>query len=408
MAMAAQNPSMPRAYPHSDLFGDAIVGFNVKKRAGDSSYFVYFRAPSGKRLERDTNQTAVLKAIDAAKAIIRKEYGQVLASPTKATWDEANMLMKERAATDGLRSASIDYYERLIRLMRRQFPATEGPADVSLAMAEMWRKEYSRRPTRRKKLPSPHTLFNTVRGLRAMWEKWFVRTLGICSQNPWADVEEPKTDRVEVKTVSDTELTEFLAWIDSRFAGWSLPRLILTTKAMTGCRLADICSVRSEQLQAGKLVFLAEQTKGRKERKVPLPVDLFEQLKAIQGPEYLWETYPAGLKDALTKCGFPTHQLRPDFSPHRLYHWIETLFIDYGHAHPDKSRITSHMLRKRAFTAAWEAGIDPRRAAIAIGCNPDTMMKHYVRMDEEAVTNEVMGALAAKLAPRQNPTSNIS
>lgn len=62
------------------------------------------------------------------------------------------------------------------------------------------------------------------------------------------------------------------------------------------------------------------------------------------------------------------------------------------------------MLRTRAFTIAWEAGIDPRRAAIAIGCNPDTMMKHYVRMDEEAVTSEVMEAIAANLAPQRAET----
>jgi hypothetical protein len=92
------------------------------------------------------------------------------------------------------------------------------------------------------------------------------------------------------------------------------------------------------------------------------------------------------------------HQLRTDFDPRRLYHWIESLFIDYANANPDRQRITSHMLRKRAFTAAWEAGIDPRKAAIAIGCNADTMMKHYVKMDEQATTDEVMGALSSKLA----------
>ncbi len=395
---------MPRAYPHSDIFDGTVVGFNIKKRSNEPSYFVYFRSRTGKRLERDTNQTAVGKAIEAAKAIIRKEYEQAFASPRKTTWDEAKTLMKERAETDGLRDTSIGYYQKLIRLMNRDFPSVAGPADISSDMAEAWRKEFSRKPTRRKLPPSPHTVFYTIRGLRTMWEKWFVRTLGICPQNPWADIEEPKADKIEVKTISDEQFAEFLAWIDDRFSGWTLPRLILTTKAVTGCRLADICGVRSDQLQSGKLIFHAAQTKGRKERKVPLPEKLFKQLQAIQGPVFLWENYPAGLKESLTKCGFPTHQLRPEFSPRRLYHWIETLFIDYASANPDKPRITSHMLRKRAFTAAWEAGIDARKAAIAIGCNPDTMMKHYVKMDEEAVTNEVMDALAEKLAPRQMPS----
>jgi integrase len=207
--------------------------------------------------------------------------------------------------------------------------------------------------------------------------------------------------------MTDEQFAEFLAWIDARFPGWTLPRLLLTTKALTGCRLADICGVRSDQLQGGKLAFRADQTKGRKERKVPLPADLFEQLCSIKGPVFLWENYPVGLREALTKRNFPTHQLCTEFSPRRLYHWIETLFSDYTDEHPDKPRITSHMLRKRAFTAAWEAGIDARKAAIAIGCNPDTMMKHYVRLDEQAVTDEVMSQLAGRLGTATPPAKAV-
>jgi hypothetical protein len=44
--------------------------------------------------------------------------------------------------------------------------------------------------------------------------------------------------------------------------------------------------------------------------------------------------------------------------------------------------------------------IDPRKAAIAIGCNPDTVMKHYVKLDEQEVTDEVMGKLAGCLASK--------
>jgi hypothetical protein len=57
-----------------------------------------------------------------------------------------------------------------------------------------------------------------------------------------------------------------------------------------------------------------------------------------------------------------------------------------------------------AFTAAWEKGIDPRKAAIAIGCNPDTVMRHYVKLDEQAVTDEVMSKLADTLAAPRKPT----
>ena len=98
--------------------------------------------------------------------------------------------------------------------------------------------------------------------------------------------------------------------------------------------------------------------------------------------------------------GCPVHRIKPDFKPSRLYHWVETLFIDYGEANPDRPAIHSHQLRKRAFTAAWKNNIDPRKAAIAYGCNVDTVMKHYVAMDEQAVTDEVTAQLADALTPK--------
>ncbi len=136
-------------------------------------------------------------------------------------------------------------------------------------------------------------------------------------------------------------------------------------------------------------------------RSVPLPTELFARLDAIKGPTFLWESYPAAVKEAVRKMGCPAHRIKPDFVPKRFYHWIETLFIDYGEANPDKPPIHSYQLRERAFTAAWESGIDPRKVAIAIGCNPDTVMRHYVRLDEQVVTDEVMGQLAERLGARK-------
>jgi hypothetical protein len=105
---------------------------------------------------------------------------------------------------------------------------------------------------------------------------------------------------------------------------------------------------------------------------------------------------PAELKGRLKAKGWPTHQLNPEFSPQRFYDWIETLFTDYRTANPERPVITSHLFRKTAFTRAWAAGIDPRQASIAIGCNIDTMMKHYVQMDEQQVTDEVFEQLNGK------------
>ena len=110
-------------------------------------------------------------------------------------------------------------------------------------MAESWKKTFSTTNTRRKKLPSQHSVFSLVRGFSALWQCWFVDKLGICPGNPWQDVEPPKTDKIEVKVIDDETLTHFLGWLDKRFFGWELPRLFLETKAVTGCRLMDLCGV---------------------------------------------------------------------------------------------------------------------------------------------------------------------
>ncbi len=133
---------------------------------------------------------------------------------------------------------------------------------------------------------------------------------------------------------------------------------------------------------------------------MPLPNALFTQLDEIKGARYLWESYPQGLKAAVAKMGCPTHRIKSDFVPSRLYHWIETLFIDYGEANPDRPKIHSHQLRKRAFTKAFEAGVNEREASIAFGCNPDTMHRHYIALDEQAITDRVTSRLADALAPK--------
>jgi integrase len=392
---------MPRSAPFAHTAHGRHVGYSLIKLKNDPTYTLYFRSPDGRRLKRDTNQTGMEKAKIAAAAIIDEEYAPKAEPVRVVTWDDAVKRIKETAAADGIRGTSVDYYLKLIRGIRKMYSVTAGPADVSAGMAEAWKKTFSITPTRRKKLPSQHTVFSLVRGFSALWQSWFVEKLGICPGNPWAQVEPPKTDKIEVKVIEDDTLAHFLEWIDTRFSGWELPRLFLETKAVTGCRLADLCGIESSQLRDGRLHFRPDQTKGRKARSVLLPAELAVKLDAIKGPTYLWESQPAGLKEAIKRMGRPSHRVKPDFVPARFYYWVETLFIDYGKANPDKPKIHSHQLRKRAFTKAWSAGVDPRKAAVAYGCNVDTVMKHYVSMDEQAVTDEVTEQLSGSLAPKK-------
>jgi hypothetical protein len=44
--------------------------------------------------------------------------------------------------------------------------------------------------------------------------------------------------------------------------------------------------------------------------------------------------------------------------------------------------------------------VSEREASIAFRCNPDTMHKHYVVLDEQAVMDKVFASLADALAPK--------
>lgn len=391
---------MPRSYPMAVTVEGKQVGFNLKKVGADSTYTVFYRSTDGRRQKRDTKQTSMERAKKAATAILAEVHAVRTCVAEVMTWDKADEQLREKAVADGRRGPTVDYYSKLIRKIHSFYPSSVGPADITAEMAEKWKKTFASVLTKRRRLPSQHTVFSLVRGFSSLWRTWFVHELGICASNPWEDVEPPKTDKVDVKVIEDETLTHFLAWIETRFSGWELPVLFIETKAVTGCRLMDLASTESSQLRDGRLYFRADQTKGRKARSVPLPDELFAKLEAIKGPHYLWESYPQGLLEAVKKMGCPVHSIKADFQPSRLYHWIETLFIDYRKDNPDRPAIHSHQLRKRAFTAAWRNNIDPRKAAIAFGCNVDTVMRHYVAMDEQAVTDEVTKQLATVLAPK--------
>jgi integrase len=373
-----------------------LVGFSVKQFGNEPTYYVCFRSRDGRRLKRDTNQVRVEKAIEAARDIIEEEFAPAPAQPDKVTWDETIERLKVRMATSGKRASTIGYYLKLIRLLRKLYPNTDYPVDISPSMAATWRDWMMTTAGRRKMLPSAHYVAGLIVGLSALWQKWFMDDLKIVSGNPWEDVEPPKADKLPVKYATDDLIQPFYAWIADRFGDWPFPKLFLSTKAYTGCRLMDLCALKSAQLWAGRLVFPPDLGNGRKERSVPLSADLFAALDAFKGATWLWEGYLPGLKAVLEAKGWPAHQMKAEFSPQRLYYWVETLFADYRTAHPDRPVLTTHMFRKRAFTMAWQAGVDARHAAIAYGCNVGTLMLHYDLMDEQAVTDQVFAAMSGE------------
>ena len=385
---------MPRANPHSHVAHGHVVGFSLKMFGNNPTYCVFFRTKDGRRVRRDTNHTRIGPATEVARLIIEKEFAPAEAAPSeKVTWDQAIEKLESAFSSSGNRGGSLDYYLKCIRLVRAVYAVTDGPVDISPGMAEAWKKHMVTTKGKGKKIRSAYYINGLLGGLSALWQKWFVDAMGICQGNPWQDVDEVKADKLTVEYATDEQIENLYAWIQTRFGDWPFPKLFLSAKAFTGCRLMDICSLKSAQLRDGRLTFPAGLTKGRKARVVPLQNELFELLDIFKGETWLWENYLPGLKAALKAKGWPTHQLNMEFDPKRLYYWIETLFTDYRKAFPDRPRLTTHMFRKRAFTMAWEKGIDMRQASIAYGCNVDTLMRHYVALDEQQVTDDVFSKM---------------
>lgn len=314
--------------------------------------------------------------------------------PSVMEWDHATERLKARLATSGNRESTVGYYLKLIRLVSKISP--EGPAGITEEKAAEWRDTMMMTPGRRKRLPSAHYVAGVLCGLKGLWQKWFIEDMKIVKENPCQNVMPPKADKLPVKYATDEMIDHFYTWIAERFGEWPFLKLFLAVKAHTGCRLMDLCSLKSAQLQPGRLTFPASLTKGRKDRAVPMPDDLQAAVEMFKGKTWLWENYLPGLRTVLTAKGFPTHQMNEEFAPHRLYFWIETLFADYRKANTDRPVLTTHMFRKRAFTKAWQTGIDVRHASIAYGCNVDTLMKHYVALDEQQVTDDVFAKMNEK------------
>jgi len=139
----------------------------------------------------------------------------------------------------------------------------------------------------------PETLDSQLRMLKAAFG-WLVR-LGLVETNPFAKVSLPELDRREVKFVRQEDVAEFLDGLEQRYPGWAMPRLFSSVKAATACRLEDLCSLLSAQLQDGRLIFPADVTKNRSERYALLPAALYAALRAYKGKTHLWERYPAEL-----------------------------------------------------------------------------------------------------------------
>lgn len=217
------------------------------------------------------------------------------------------------------------------------------------------------------------------------------------------DASSPSRSRQETFNAGDTgeRLVQRLQHLAVEFEEEKIPSLFFTVKALTACRLEDICSLRSDQLRDGRIVFPASATKNRSERSAVLPEGVFKELVRYAGPMWLWEQYPAELRAPIRRKGNPCHRLNPEFAPRRLYLWVVALMQEYQKQ--TGKNLSSHDYRKAACTRAAEQDVHPKRAAVAFDVTPETMMKYYTATEKKQTADEVLGGLAGRLLPKKKP-----
>jgi integrase len=326
------------------------------------------------------------------------------------------------------KTRTIEDYSDTLRLLIRLIPATRGPCNITVALAKEFKSLYQGKYTRQKpkaakvwkgrgRKPKPplepasysrkaRTVASRLNKLRVICSKWFIEELSYLTVNPWEEVAPPKLDKLTPRYLTAEEVVAFFGWLTERWDGWRLPVLFFTVKGFLGNRIGELCALRTEQLREGRVVFAADATKSRKERKAILPAEVYAELKAQAGPVWVWERFPDQLRERLEAQERMTRNVKPDFHPNRLKWWLQDEIDDYCKAHPTVQRFSAHAFRKRAITEAWKLGIPLEKAAVAFGCNPNTMRAHYIAMDETAVADEVLNAIAETVRLAQRPDAS--
>lgn len=361
------------------------VKFLLQQRVGrDPVYQVRFVGPDKRRVERSTRCANLKAARNTACRIIREEYSPKSKFPN-IPWDEAIAKMSAVMKAQNLRERSIEAYLAILGTLRKVYPISRGPTDITEAFAKQFKL------TRQQKSLSPRTVAGNIGNLSIIWGKWFRDELGILDHNPWDTVELPKLDKPTPHFIEPEEEQAFLGWLSKRWNGWRLPVLFLEVKGLIGCRVLELCAVRSSEFREGRLTFEAVTTKGRKTRKAKLPESLCRELEALAGPVFLWERYSEQLREFYRQKGENNHaKCVKEFQPRRLKRFLQNEVAEYCQTHPDVRPFTLHNFRGTAMSNAKMAGVSYDEAAITFGCHPETMRRHYLVLDEVAIADSVL------------------
>jgi hypothetical protein len=365
------------------------VRFSLGKRHNRPAYFVRFRSPDGRRPEVSTKESNRKRAQHAAIAIIRDTYAPPPTPPPEpdsVEWDDALTLAIRHMRANNLRMTTIRQYELAVKTLRKVVPDSKGPDDITPALAEHFKL------VRLEKGRKPRTVENDINNLSIVFGHWFRDTLKIIDCNPFADVEPPRYDKAPPRYIAEDEEQALFKWLTKRW-GWRLPVLFLEIKRAIGCRIGELSAALSVNLRDGRLYFPADATKGREERACLLPPALFDELRAIAGPTYVFERFSAELREVhrRKKNHQPANAVRA-FTPARLKRWMQHEARNYFDMTKAR-KFKLHNFRGTAMSKARLAGVSTDDAAIAFDCTVATMQQHYLAFDKTRVADEVFSRI---------------
>jgi len=361
------------------------VRFSLKKRPNSPNYFVTFRDLDNCRKELTTAERNKRRAQEVAITIIKAECIRT-ADNHHLPWDDAAALMLRHMKAGNLRSGSIQQYDLAVSALRKVFPDSHGPSDITPAMAEQFKVE------RIEAGLAARTVTGNVKNLSIIYGHWLRDTLRIIDIDPFDDVVPPKEDKQRPRVIEPEEKEDFFGWLETHW-GWRLPLLFLEVKAAIGCRIAELASLRTEHLRDGRVRFISETTKGRKERSCLLPPALHDELRAVAGPTYVFERFAEQLR-SIHKGRGNLHHARAvkDFSTDRLVSWLQKQAKMYFRE-TGTERFKLHNFRGTAMSRARMAGVSEDDAAVAFGCSTQTMREAYLSLDEVTIADGVFGRI---------------
>jgi integrase len=332
----------------------------------------------------------------------------------RPTWDECREALQRAMEADRKRRATVSDYLTMFDGIRRAFPETASPADITPEMAN----EYKRRRGEDARGLSAWTIRGDLSTLKAIFGNWLGKECGLLdpAANPFANVKPPECDEPEVRIVTLKERAECYKWFSRRWNNWQLPLVYLDVADATGWRATEIASMRADDvLDDGFVRVLAESSKTRRRKHGCLSPTLHAELQACAAGGWAFGRFSDELRRRLILWKKRPHHAAKvkDFTPERLVGWMQDELQRFNdekvkaakEANPPETweRFSLHDFRKTTITALQMSGTSEKETSVLVGATPEVIRRHYEKMDQQGIARRALERrlmIAGEQSPR--------